>query len=222
MEKCRLFGVIVPLSRWCGVRACELRNSPFGLLSGRVTSFSNRDGTCRAGVFPPNSRLHASSLMGSAAAPVAAPAVPMAPASAMPWPSRARRLIRPLPATGSSEGARPRRFESLTMILPGRTVTGAPRLSARTCCARARALSRRRSIDAGAARLHDAGEQRRLLTHIDLELVERERLRLAAHVGDDPGQVRLRHHLRDVVMQLAHDLARHTTRGEQHGPSIHD
>jgi len=42
--KCRPFGVIVPLSRWCGVRACEVRGSLFGLLSVRTTFFSNRDG----------------------------------------------------------------------------------------------------------------------------------------------------------------------------------
>src|SRR5262244_3312837 len=39
------FGVIVPLSRWCGVRACWVRGSPLGLLSVRATFFSNRDGT---------------------------------------------------------------------------------------------------------------------------------------------------------------------------------
>jgi len=30
MLKCMLFGVIVPFSRWCGVRACELRSSLLG------------------------------------------------------------------------------------------------------------------------------------------------------------------------------------------------
>jgi len=37
MLKCMLFGVIVPFSRWCGVRACELRSSLLGLLSVRTT-----------------------------------------------------------------------------------------------------------------------------------------------------------------------------------------
>ena len=44
MTKCRPLGVIVPLSRWCGVRACWVRGSPLGLLSVRATFFSNRDG----------------------------------------------------------------------------------------------------------------------------------------------------------------------------------
>src|ERR1019366_3976712 len=120
MEKWRPFGVMVPPSRWCGVRACELRNSPFGLLSERTTSFSNGDALCRGGLMEPNSRLHGGSLSGSAAAPVNVPATPMAPATAMPCPSNARRLIRPLPATGSSEGVRPRRFELLMMSSPMR------------------------------------------------------------------------------------------------------
>ena len=68
MLKCMLFGVIVPFSRWCGVRACELRSSLLGLLSVRTTCFSNRDGVCRGGVTAPISRLHGSSLSGSAAA----------------------------------------------------------------------------------------------------------------------------------------------------------
>ena len=45
MTKCSPLGVIVPFSRWCGVRACEVRGSPWGLLSVRATGFSNRDGT---------------------------------------------------------------------------------------------------------------------------------------------------------------------------------
>ena len=97
------------------MRACELRNSPLGLLSDRTTSFSNRDGVCTAGEVEPNSRLHGSSLIGSAAAPRhgAGGSAVIAPATAMPCPSRARRLIRPLPATGSYEGARPRRLHLL-------------------------------------------------------------------------------------------------------------
>jgi hypothetical protein len=42
--------------------------------------------------------------------------VPTAPAMAMPCPSKARRLISPLPATGSSEGARPRESD-LVMVM---------------------------------------------------------------------------------------------------------
>ena len=83
MVKCSGFGVIAPLSSWYGVRACEVRNSLFGLLSARTTSFSKRDGVCSGGVVSPNAWLHGSSLSGSAAAPVA-PAMPAAPASAMP------------------------------------------------------------------------------------------------------------------------------------------
>src|SRR5262245_33933718 len=115
MEKCMLLGVTVPFSRWCGVRACELRNSPLGLLSERVTFFSNCEGVCRAGVTAPNCRLHFSSLSGSAAALVMPTPVPTAPAIAMPCPSKARRLISPLPATDSSEGARPRELD-LVMV----------------------------------------------------------------------------------------------------------
>src|ERR1700730_8225696 len=115
MEKCRPFGVIVPPSRWCGVRAWELRNSPLGLLRVRAKSFSNGDAVCTGGMIDPNSKLHRSLFSGSAAAPVAVPAALMAPAMAMPCPSRARRLIRPLPATKSSEGVPPRRFDLLMM-----------------------------------------------------------------------------------------------------------
>ena len=43
MTKCSPFGVNVPLSRWCGVRACWVRGSPFGLVSVRATGFSNRE-----------------------------------------------------------------------------------------------------------------------------------------------------------------------------------
>ena len=35
ITKCRPLGVNVPLSRWCGVRACWVRGSPLGLLSVR-------------------------------------------------------------------------------------------------------------------------------------------------------------------------------------------
>src|SRR5262249_29171621 len=86
----------------------------FGLLSARTTLFSKRDGVCSAGVVSPNARLHGSSLSGSAAAPVA-PLTPTAPASAMPCPSRARRLIRPLPATAAGEDVRPRRADLLML-----------------------------------------------------------------------------------------------------------
>jgi hypothetical protein len=37
--KCRPLGVIVPLSRWCGVRALLVRGSFFGLVSVRATFF---------------------------------------------------------------------------------------------------------------------------------------------------------------------------------------
>ena len=50
MEKCSPFGVTVPPSSWCGVRACEVRNSPFGLLSARTTFFSNGEGVWTGGV----------------------------------------------------------------------------------------------------------------------------------------------------------------------------
>ena len=101
--KCRPFGVMMPLSRWCGVRARELRGSFFGLSTVRTTAFSNRDGVWYGGMASPTSRLHGPSLSGSAAAPVAAPTAPapMAPASMTPRPSSARRSSRPLPATCS-------------------------------------------------------------------------------------------------------------------------
>jgi hypothetical protein len=38
--KCRPFGVIVPLSKWCGVRARLVRGSLLGLVSVRTTFFS--------------------------------------------------------------------------------------------------------------------------------------------------------------------------------------
>jgi hypothetical protein len=44
MVKCNPFGVMLPASKWWGVRACEVRGSPLGLLSVRTTFFSNRDG----------------------------------------------------------------------------------------------------------------------------------------------------------------------------------
>jgi len=47
MLKNRLFGVTVPCSRWCGVRAWLLRSSFLGLLSVRTTPFSKRDAVCR-------------------------------------------------------------------------------------------------------------------------------------------------------------------------------
>src|SRR5215469_15522037 len=115
MEKWRPFGVMVPPSRWCGVRACELRNSPLGLLSERTTCFSYGDAICTGGKVEPNCKLHSGSLSGSAAAPVMVPAVPIAPAIAIPCPSSARRSIKPLPATGSCEAVRPTRFELIMM-----------------------------------------------------------------------------------------------------------
>src|SRR6516162_1629183 len=115
MEKWRPFGVMVPPSRWWGVRACELRNSPFGLLSERTTCFSYGDAICTGGKVEPNCKLHSGSLSGSAAAPVMFPAVLIAPAIAIPCPSSTRRLIKPLPATGSCEGVRPTRFEFVMM-----------------------------------------------------------------------------------------------------------
>src|SRR4029077_20224377 len=113
---------MVPPSRWCGVRACELRNSPFGLLSERTTSFSYGDAICTGGKVEPNSKLHCGSLSGSAAAPGMVPAVLIAPAIAIPCPSRARRLIKTLPATSSCEGVCPRRFELIMMTSQGRDV----------------------------------------------------------------------------------------------------
>ena len=103
--KARADGVIVPWMRWCGVRACELRNSWLGLLNVRTTCFSNRDGSCRGSEIEPIVRLHGSSLSGSAAAPVPDAPTPVAaaPASTMPRPSKARRSSSPLPATGVIE-----------------------------------------------------------------------------------------------------------------------
>jgi hypothetical protein len=51
------------------MRRARVRVAEFaaGLLSVRTTSFSNRDGICRGGMIDPNSRLHGSSLSGSAA-----------------------------------------------------------------------------------------------------------------------------------------------------------
>jgi hypothetical protein len=53
MVKCSEFGVMVPLSAWCGVRACWVRGSPLGLLKARTTSFSYFDGVCSTGVTAP-------------------------------------------------------------------------------------------------------------------------------------------------------------------------
>src|SRR5262249_52906688 len=91
----------------------------------------------------PNSRLHASSLSGSAAAPVTAPPTPAAPASAMPWPSRARRLTSPLPATKSCEGVRPRRSDLPMRSSLTRASLGALLVAmAPPCCASGLWLSR--------------------------------------------------------------------------------
>lgn len=45
ITKCRPFGVVMPCSRWCGVRACCVRGSPLGLLSVRAAALSNLEGT---------------------------------------------------------------------------------------------------------------------------------------------------------------------------------
>jgi hypothetical protein len=66
--KCRPLGVTIPCSCWCGVRACELRGSPFGLLSVRTTAFSYFEGVPYAGTTVPGSLLHGASLSGSALA----------------------------------------------------------------------------------------------------------------------------------------------------------
>src|SRR5262249_42808256 len=119
IEKCSADGVMVPLMRWCGVRPCELRNSWLGLLSVRTTCFSNRDGSCRGGTIEPITRLHGSSLSGSAAAlaSVAPAPVAAAPANKTPRPRRARRSNSPLPATCSNGGGDPPRG-LLMMVLP--------------------------------------------------------------------------------------------------------
>src|SRR5262249_44181025 len=88
---------MVPPRRWCGVRACEFRNSPFGLLSERTTSFSYGDAICSGGKVEPNCKLHCGSLSGSAAGAVAVPAVGMGAAMAIPCPRNARRLDKPVP-----------------------------------------------------------------------------------------------------------------------------
>ena len=68
MVKCSAFGVIDPLSDWCGVRACWVLASPLGLLRMRTTFFSYFDGVCSTGVISPGSRPHSGSVSGSAAA----------------------------------------------------------------------------------------------------------------------------------------------------------
>jgi len=42
--KCSPAGVIVPSSRWCGVRALAVRGSPLGLVRVRTTLASYFDG----------------------------------------------------------------------------------------------------------------------------------------------------------------------------------
>jgi hypothetical protein len=44
MTKCSPFGVMLPCSNWCGVRACCVRGSASGLLKVRTTAFSKREG----------------------------------------------------------------------------------------------------------------------------------------------------------------------------------
>ena len=61
ITKCSPLGVNVPLSRWCGVRACWVRGSPFGLVSVRETFFSKEDGTPYSGMGVPGLVLQGSS-----------------------------------------------------------------------------------------------------------------------------------------------------------------
>src|SRR5262245_29533990 len=122
ITKCRPFGVIVPLRRWCGVLAALPRGSSLGLLSVRTTFCSNFDGWPYGGIGTPGARLQGPFVSGSAAALVSAePPVVIAPAKTMPCPSNARRSSKPLPATGSSGGdALPslRRLRMLMVLSP--------------------------------------------------------------------------------------------------------
>ena len=68
MVKCNPFGVMVPLMRWCGVRACEVRGSPLGLLSVRAIFSSKRERCWYGRLSPPGPRLQGSSASGAAAA----------------------------------------------------------------------------------------------------------------------------------------------------------
>src|SRR5262249_31820864 len=61
----RPFGVIVPLRRWCGVRAALPRGSSFGLLSVRTTFCSNVDGWPYGGIGTPGARLQGPFVSGS-------------------------------------------------------------------------------------------------------------------------------------------------------------
>src|SRR5437763_13022429 len=85
-------GVIVPLRRWCGVRAWLVRGSLFGLVSVRTTLFSYFAGVPYGGIAVPGPRLQGSTGNGSAAALVSdVPVAPAAaPATANPRPRRAR------------------------------------------------------------------------------------------------------------------------------------
>src|ERR1700687_2540997 len=67
----------------------------------------------------PGSRLQGSSVSGSAAALaiVDPTSIPSAPAKIAPRPSRARRSMRPLPATGSSESPFGRRTRAVMALL---------------------------------------------------------------------------------------------------------
>src|ERR1041385_2936265 len=62
ITKCRPFGVNVPLTRWCGVRACCVRGSPFGLVSVRTTCFSKAEGVAYSGIGIPGLVLHGASV----------------------------------------------------------------------------------------------------------------------------------------------------------------
>src|SRR5262252_10205351 len=69
ITKCKPFGVIVPLRRWCGVRAALGRGSRFGLVRVRTTFASYRDGCPYGGMEMPGARLQGLFARGSAAAP---------------------------------------------------------------------------------------------------------------------------------------------------------
>ena len=68
ITKCRPCGVIVPLNKWCGVRAFCMRGSPLGLVSVRATFSSKRERCSYGLVIAPGARLHGSFTSVSAAA----------------------------------------------------------------------------------------------------------------------------------------------------------
>src|SRR5262249_7235578 len=134
ITKCRPFGVIVPLRRWCGVRAALPRGSSFGLLSVRTTFCSNFDGWPYGGIGTPGARRQGPLVSGSAAALVSAVVAPVvtAPARTMPCPSNARRSSRPLPATGSSGGDALPSLRCLRMLMILSPLADGRRLSHRS------------------------------------------------------------------------------------------